>query len=179
MLPRGDRQRRRKLWEKGEGWRERGGRVCLPPSRSLPRVLTRPTEEKIVRKYADTKRNGGPIRANVLRDKKEISSIPAFRSRTPRISRGASLAFVHASFPLFPAICRIFQFSSLSLFFSVSFSRSRSRVLVSFRLLLPLSLSLLSLSRIFLRIRSRGMNGNGRHVHTHVYGHVLCSIYSC
>lgn len=118
--------------------------MCLPPSRSLPRVLTRPTEEKIVRKYADTKRNGGPIRANVLRDKKEISSIPAFRSRTPRISRGASLAFVHASFPLFPAICRIFQFSSLSLFFSVSFSRSRSRVLVSFRLLLPLSLSLIS-----------------------------------
>lgn len=64
--------------------------------------------------------------------------------REPLASRGASLAFVHASFPLFPAICRIFQFSSLSLFFSVSFSRSRSRVLVSFRLLLPLSLSLIS-----------------------------------
>lgn len=181
MLPRGDRQRRRKLWEKGEGWRERGGRVCLPPSRSLPRVLTRPTEEKIVRKYADTKRNGGPIRANVLRDKKEISSIPAFRSRTPRISRGASLAFVHASFPLFPAICRIFQFSKLPL--SLSFSLSLSLVRVP-AFLFPfdsyfLSLSLLSLSRIFLRIRSRGMNGNGRHVRTHVYGHVLCSIYSC
>lgn len=120
--------------------------MCLPPSRSLPRVLTRPTEEKIVRKYADTKRNGGPIRANVLRDKKEISSIPAFRSRTPRISRCFSRFRARVHFPLFPAICRIFQFSKLplSLFFSVSFSRSRSRVLVSFRLLLPLSLSLIS-----------------------------------
>lgn len=120
--------------------------MCLPPSRSLPRVLTRPTEEKIVRKYADTKRNGGPIRANVLRDKKEISSIPAFRSRTPRISRCFSRfrARVLPTFPGYLPNFPIFQASSLSLFFSVSFSRSRSRVLVSFRLLLPLSLSLIS-----------------------------------
>ena len=155
--------------------------MCLPPSRSLPRVLTRPTEEKIVRKYADTKRNGGPIRANVLRDKKEISSIPAFRSRTPRISRCFSRFRARVHFPLFPAICRIFQFSKLPL--SLSFSLSLSLVRVP-AFLFPfdsyfLSLSLLSLSRIFLRIRSRGMNGNGRHVRTHVYGHVLCSIYSC
>lgn len=73
------------------------------------------------------------------------------------------------------------EFSNFPL--SLSFSLSLSLVRVP-AFLFPfdsyfLSLSLLSLSRIFLRIRSRGMNGNGRHVHTHVYGHVLCSIYSC
>lgn len=73
------------------------------------------------------------------------------------------------------------EFSNFPL--SLSFSLSLSLVRVP-AFLFPfdsyfLSLSLLSLSRIFLRIRSRGMNGNGRHVRTHVYGHVLCSIYSC
>lgn len=83
--------------------RERGD-VCASPSRSLPRVLTRPTEEKIVRKYADTKRNGGPIRANVSRDKKEISSIPAFRSRTPRFRARfrSQLSRLFAEFSNFP-----------------------------------------------------------------------------
>lgn len=166
----------------GKGGRvEREGGTCVPPSLSLSPSRSHATEEKIVRKYADTKRNGGPIRANVLRDKKEISSIPAFRSRTPRISRGASLAFVHAFTSHFS---RLFaEFSNFPSFLSLSFSLSLSLVRVP-AFLFPfdsyfLSLSLLSLSRIFLRIRSRGMNGNGRHVRTHVYGHVLCSIYSC
>lgn len=84
------------------------------------------------------------------------------------------------SLPTFPGYLPnfpIFQASSLSLFLCLflSFAFPRSCFLST-----PTSsLSLLSLSRIFLRIRSRGMNGNGRHVRTHVYGHVLCSIYSC
>lgn len=141
--------------------------MCLPPSRSLPRVLTRPTEEKIVRKYADTKRNGGPIRANVLRDKKEISSIPAFRSRTPRISRGASLVFVHASFPLFPAICRIFQFSKLPL--SLSFSLSLSLVRVP-AFLFPFDSYFLSLSLIsFANFLADPISRNEREWTTRTY----------
>lgn len=101
--------------------------------------------------------------------------------REPLASRGASLAFVHAFTSHFS---RLFaEFSNFPSFLSLSFSLSLSLVRVP-AFLFPfdsyfLSLSLLSLSRIFLRIRSRGMNGNGRHVRTHVYGHVLCSIYSC
>lgn len=149
VLPRGDRRRRRKLWEKGEGWRERErGDVCASLSRSLPRVLTRPTEEKIVRKYADTKRNGGPIRANVSRDKKEISSIPAFRSRTPRFRARfrSQLSRLFAEFSNFPPC--------------------------------SLSLSLSHLFREF-SCRSCGMNGNGRHarVYGHVlFSIYLCGL---
>lgn len=139
----------------------------MPPSLSLSPSRSHATEEKIVRKYADTKRNGGPIRANVLRDKKEISSIPAFRSRTPRISRGASLAFVHAFTSHFS---RLFaEFSNFPSFLSLSFSLSLSLVRVP-AFLFPFDSYFLSLSLIsFANFLADPISRNEREWTTRTY----------
>lgn len=178
MLPRGDRQRRRKLWEKGEGWRERGG-TCVPPSLSLSpsrsHATDRGEDRPKIRGYETQRRPN--TRQRFARQKRDFLD-PCLSIANP--SHLAVLLSLSCTRP--SHFSRLFaEFSNFPL--SLSFSLSLSLVRVP-AFLFPfdsyfLSLSLLSLSRIFLRIRSRGMNGNGRHVRTHVYGHVLCSIYSC
>ena len=164
----------------GKGGRvERGGDVCA----SLPLALSLAfSRDRQRRRSSENTR---------IRNATAAQYAPTFCATKKRFPRSlpfdreplASLAVLLSLSCTRPShFSRLFaEFSNFPL--SLSFSLSLSLVRVP-AFLFPfdsyfLSLSLLSLSRIFLRIRSRGMNGNGRHVHTHVYGHVLCSIYSC
>lgn len=132
----------------GKGGRvEREGGTCVPPSLSLSpsrsHATDRGEDRPKIRGYETQRRPN--TRQRFARQKRDFLDPCLSIANPSHLSRCFSRFRARVHFPLFPAICRIFQFSKLplSLFFSVSFSRSRSRVLVSFRLLLLLSLSYL------------------------------------
>lgn len=114
VLPRGDRRRRRKLWEKGEGWREREREeTCVPPPLALSLVFSRDRQRR--RSSENTR----------IRNATAGQYAPTFRATKKRFPRSLPfdrepLAFVHAFVPSFPGYLPNFRIFRLALSLSLS-----------------------------------------------------------